>query len=203
VSFGNLSVGVVSVAASSSLVGLIAASVLVLTTGFGSVVGKGVVVALSSSRGIVGVGVVVGGLGPSSVLIIVGSSKGLHLSGASSLFVVGFVVVVKIIGAASLSLLLASGCVVVVFVGGVCAASGLGVVSLIVVQRAGESLRERPIAREAAIVVVIVVVVFVAMVAASSLLRGGRGASMGAYFSHILRMSAIICFRSCRGGGKT
>jgi len=51
-------------------------------------------------------------------------------------------------------------------------------------------------------VVVIVMAVFIAMVAASSLLQGGRGASRGAYFSHILRMSEIICFKSCRGGGK-
>jgi len=103
------------------------------------------------------------------VLIIVGLGKGWQQSGASSLFIVGFVVIAKVIVAASLLLVLAIGCVDVVVIGGVCSASGLEVVPLVViVQHAGESLHEGTIARrESAIVVVVIMVVFIAMVAAS------------------------------------
>jgi len=72
ISFGSISVGVVGVAVSSSLVGM-----LMLATGFGIIIGKVVVIVLSlSSRGIIGVSVVADELGSLSVLRIVGSGKG-------------------------------------------------------------------------------------------------------------------------------
>jgi len=148
-SFGSVSISVVGMAASSSLVGIvIAASVLsMLATGFGIIIiGTIVVVALlSSSRGIIGV---ISGLRSLLVLIIVGSGKGWQRPVAASLVVVGFFVVAKVIIAASLSLVLAISCVVVVVLSGVCSASGLEVVPLVVVvQRAGRSLHEGTIAR--------------------------------------------------------
>jgi len=71
VSCGSIAVSVVGVAAL-----ITASSLALLATGFIVVVGDAIVASSSSSRGIVGVGVVVGGLWSSSVLRIVGSGKG-------------------------------------------------------------------------------------------------------------------------------